>query len=353
MALPNLSTLRCCPAPTSTILSAPPQSGSPDVCVICHAPLFGCVPAYPGSDADDWQNCNDPKKWRMRPKDEDGKSMDVAVMDSCGGMVHVGCLQGWIDTKRAESGAPSRTIFPCPKCAGRECISRELLGELEQFNSQDSEIDRLDAKWRNLGVRIIDLTEVFYDVLRLRTDAKALHDRIILERRRLLFVGFGYTSYCTDPATLLEGRYWDKFMKSRRPIIDVDLHNWERAREEAWDEEEIDHIERYVNNFLRDRQALPILDIPVIGEQRPPDELAMLTTLENFVNKYDAFRTYIWVTSNHTVETFNDYLRSLPELFERLQSLHMQQMKEQSEERFMFQEHNNCPILRHYETTGR
>ena len=104
MALPNLASLRCCPVATGTILTHPVLV---EMCYVCHEPLFGCSnAAEAGSAEDDWQNCA-PSQWRMRPEG------NVAVLRRCSGMVHVRCLQDWIDTKNAE--VPGRNGYPCPK----------------------------------------------------------------------------------------------------------------------------------------------------------------------------------------------------------------------------------------------
>lgn len=205
--LPNLAALRCCPVATGTILTHPVLV---EMCGVCHEPLFGCANTEAGSNEDDWQNC-EPSRWRMRPEG------NVAVMRRCGGMVHVSCLQGWIDQKRAEE--PGRTSYPCPKCSQLECISQELLEDLAGMTNPARHLEGWDHPLAR-RVRAMDQNSV--SILRNGTVAARAYRGIrqILDEH-MQFNGRYYDDRPDegDPDTLLRGEFKTAYKAERMPYV--------------------------------------------------------------------------------------------------------------------------------------
>lgn len=250
MTLPNLSTLRCCPSSTGTILTRPVST---DVCPVCHAPPFGCAGTAPGSEEDDWRRCA-PEQWRMRPNDGDGAPMTVAVMRRCNALVHVSCLQGWVDAKRAAD--PRRATYPCPACAGTECVSPELLADMgravaapstrtERWNAVKARIMRsldplariCEGYWFDLTAMIGSTMPIMDDAQRWLTTANAAPLRAPFKKRYdegvrqlLLLVVRPYQNAAIGMQNLygnhrgdpLSVRYWDArdALVAHVPLVD-------------------------------------------------------------------------------------------------------------------------------------
>jgi hypothetical protein len=317
MALPNLSTLRCCPARTGTILT---RAIAPDVCVICYAPLFGCANTVAGSDEDDWQTCNDPVHWRMRPDTADGQSMAVAVMRRCGKMVHVSCLLGWIDEKRAELGAENRTTFPCPWCSGQECVSAELLEDLEPF--KPPELD-LDAAWAALGVKVYNLDRVAQGLLNTRFFARELYNEIEIKRQAYSEWIFQINS--NNDATL-HGTYAEQF-KAGRQRLGKDTFRTMKEVEYLYESAFVNRRE-FLNTYWDNRHAFNT-HFPFDAPQRPPDDPTMLQRLEDFVESWETPLLGYKALADDASRQLWGATQKVPLDLELIQSLHAELLEKQ------------------------
>lgn len=331
MALPNLSTLRCCPAPTGTILT---RAISPDVCVICYAPLFGCADTVAGSDADDWQTCNDPEHWRMRPDTADGQSMAVAVMRRCGGMVHVSCLQDWIDEKRGELGAESnRTTFPCPKCSNEECVSAELLEDLERFKPPEPD---LDAAWAALGVKVYNLDSVVHRLFQTWLNALKLYTEIAVARKAYkkwqfqLFYNNDAQQAEDTATTTLHGTYAEQFEVGRQRLN----KDASRTMKEVEDLYRVAFLNRreFLHTYWDDRQFFST-HFPFNEPQRPLDDPAMLPQVEDFVEDWETRLLGYQALAEDASRQLWEAAQYVPLDLELVQSLHAELLEKQKNDK--------------------
>lgn len=276
--LPNLSSLRCCPAPTGVILTTPV---SPEICYICHEPVFGCTkrkaieggvarPVAPGSAEDDWQGCA-PEQWRMRPEGEDGASSAVAVMRRCGGMIHVGCLLRWVDSLSHAAQQPLR----CPKCSGTECISPELLEDLERHRPQPLE-QRLRQMDRN-GNWI--LTHI----------VQAGTRREAMEEAREAYKNWNLRYFsrrgdpAIDPEDKLRGKYRLEFEEKRRRNAQDQGRTFRQMGEIM---NQFDQQHHRLDQYWADRSAFNAY-FPYEQEQQPLDDPAVMERLSVFVKIWE------------------------------------------------------------------
>mgnify|MGYP006175615147 CR=1 FL=1 len=331
MALPNLSTLRCCPAPTGTILT---RAIAPDVCVICYAPLFGCADTVAGSDADDWQTCNDPEHWRMRPDTADGQSMAVAVMRRCGGMVHVSCLQDWIDEKRAELGEANRTTFPCPKCSNEECVSAELLEDLERFKPPEPDPD---AAWAALGVKVYNLDSVAHRLLLTLFNARELYTEITVARKAYakwnfdFYFNTNYAQNAEDTATTtLHGTYAEQFEAGRQRLG----KDASRTMEEVEDLYRVGFLNRreFLHTYWDDRRPFST-HLPFHEPQRPLDNPAVLPRVEDFVENWETRLLEYQALAEDARRRLREAAQYVPLKLERLKSLHAELLAKQKNDK--------------------
>lgn len=319
MALPNLSTLRCCPAPTSTILTRPLST---DVCPVCHEPPFGCEGTAPGSAADDWRRCA-PEQWRIRPNDGDGAPMTVAVMRRCNALVHVSCLQGWIDAKRAAD--PRRATCPCPACAGTECVSPELL---EDVSRPAAPLQTRAERWSAVKLQIMHGLDASARICdgNYHNLTRTLGSTIPIMHEVLEWLN-------TRPVDVLHGMFRKRFDDAARQVYLLTVLPYENAAVQMREMYTTQSRDMLVVQYQEARGAF-VAHVPLIGEMdhaMPDLSSTVLERAETFVKLWEPLLHRRGRRGSRVIAQIREVRDHAQRRLRELQDLHGRLLAEQQE----------------------